>query len=519
MPLDLLPAKFVQPSRDQIAQDWRRDVSFRNPAADVGTGTQPYLDSLVASDTVLPLYTYAGRTAASTNWQNAFGSDLDAWLARYGTKRLDPTGSIGFVQISTSSGGTTLQTADQLTVNGIRYQVLIGGLYLNGAQVGIQGIDVGPSTDQRAGTVLKFSVPRQGCNPQCVVVAQQDGSGLSGGALQEDDSHAKLRLNYLASNPPASGNDAHYQSIVAVTPGVPVQQVFTYPGIMGNGSTGVCFTLRPSQSGASRIPNAGQIQLALAYLQAQMPITDGIYMCTIISTPSTMLFKVRWSLGAASWADASPFPLYQSPGNNWAVTNVVVPTPTTFNIMSATDATVPQVGQSIAFLDITNQTYRQKRILSATAASGGYTIVVDPTNGSSDLSYAPFVGQLVSPWSTSLNDLIDPVLAYFDSIGPGEQVASFFDAGLRQKRNPPNPQFWASQIANRMIGGPPNAAQAPDPNAAPTPTLLSTPSIGDVIIEEVNGTPGTSLPYSTPVGVPAVSSNMLTIASIVAFPE
>lgn len=517
---DYLPGKFLDPTLASIQKDWLRDYQLRNPGADTGQGSQPYLDALTAANAVLPLYARATIISGTTNWTTSSGTGLDAWLLAFGTYRLPAVGAVGSVQISASAGGTFIQANDELTVNGLVYAAVSGGFYNNGAEVPVYGITKGPQTDQDAGTVLTWSTPRPGLNPQAAVVLQPDGTGLSGGANVETDAAAKLRLSYLKSNPPGSGNDAHIQWLVSKTPGLAIQQCFTYPAIMGPGTTGVTFTLRPAQSGGNRLPSSTALTIALGYLQQMLPASDGIFMCTLTGYPLDLIFEVQWASNAPSWADPSPFPLYQSPGNNWVVTSTVTPTPSTFNIMSATDTTVPQPGQNIGFLNLGEQEFSQKRILTATAAGGGYTIVVDPSNGVSDLTYAPQIGQIVSPWSASLDSLIAPVLAYLDSFGPGEQVSSFFDAGLRQKRSPPNPAQWACTVNNRILGGPPNAAQPPSPNAAPTPTLLSSSAIGDIELEEINGTSfGSAGPYATPVGNPAVSSNLLVLASIAAFPE
>jgi uncharacterized phage protein gp47/JayE len=520
MATDYLPGKFLTPTRDQIAADFRRSYQVRNPGADVGPGSQPMLDSLAAADMALPLYAYAGRVAGNATWLTATGNDLRNWAQSFGTDFLPAVGAAGFVQIGTSSGGTFIQANDQLSVNGIVYQAIAGGFFQNGQLVAIVGVTTGPQTDQDTGTVLTWSTPRPGLEPSCTVAVQPDGSGLSGGANVETEAQLKQRLSWIKSNPAGSGNDAHIQWIVSRTPGIGVQQVFTYPAIEGPGTVGVTFTIRPAQTGGPRIPNSAQLTLALGYLQQYVPATTagigldtGLLMCAVVSSSLNLILQVQWAQNAPGWADANQFPLYQGVGNNWVVTNVVTPTPTTFNIMSPTDPTVPQAGQSIGFLNLPLQEFSRKRILTATAASGGYTIVVDPTNGTSDLTYTPIVGQILSPWSDSLDSLIAPVLAYMDSIGPGEQVTGFFDAGLRQKRSPASPGAWTSVINNRLLGGPPNAAQPPDPNSSPTPTLLSTNTLADVELTEPVP------PFQTPVGSQGVSSNLLVLTSLAAFPE
>lgn len=511
--VDYLPGKYQQPSRATLIADYVRDVSFRNPGADVSKSSQPYLDAQLCTDQTLPLYTYADRIARSTSWLTATGSDLDAWATAFGTRRAPAVGAVGDVVISASAGGTYIQAGDRGTCNGFTYKALFSGLYQTGAWVAVQGVDTGPQTNQPAGSGFTWLAPRPGLVPKSAVALQANGTGLYGGTDVESDQQLQQRLSYLKANPAGSGNSAHYLMLMERVDALAIQQAYTIPCVRGPGTIALMFTLRPPASGASRIPNAAQMALALASVSLNVPASDGIFMCTLITSPLPMVYKVEWADSAPGWADASPFPLYQSPGNNWSVTNAVPATPTLFHVKSLTDTTVPQPGQSIGVLDLANQYFARKRILSATPYLGGYTIAVDTSNSVSDVAYAPLVGQLISPWSDSLDSLLAPTLAYFDSVGPGEQFASFFDAGLRQRRDPPSPAFWSSQIANRMIGGPPNASTPPDINAAPTPTLLSTSNVEDVELLEP------AVPYQTPVGVPAVSSYLTTLGSLAAFPE
>ena len=67
-------------------------------------------------------------------------------------------------------------------------------------------------------------------------------------------------------------------------------------------------TLRPAQPGAPRIPNATQVQAVLAWIQGQMPKTDGIYMGSIIANPINVTLEVEWETGAAAWVDQQPWP-------------------------------------------------------------------------------------------------------------------------------------------------------------------------------------------------------------------
>lgn len=524
MPLDALPGKLVVPSRDALRQKYPQWVLIRNPVADTRPGSQVDLDSRVWADAASSILSTAVLISNSVSRATATGTRLDDWAARLGTQRLGPVGAAGAVSTSTSTSGATIFSGDLLThiPTGLRFQVTNTGLYTSASAIPINGVDTGPSTNLPAGTILTWASPRPGVtssNGAATILAQADGSGLSGGVSAEDDNSLRARLDYIASNPPASGNDAQYQQALLSTPGVAVQQGFTYPAVLGPGTIAVTFTLRPAQPGANRIPNATQLALAAAYLGGVFPAGDSIMMCALVSVPVTVVLKVLWAVGAAGWADGTTFPNYHaSPNLVSAAPNAgAVLSPTAFRVTSSAMTEVPTVGQSIGFFDLTNLVFRRKKLATVTTISpSAYDVTVDTTTGVSDTGYTPINGQACCPWSDSLNSLITPVLSYFATLGPGEQYASFFDPGMRQKRTPVNPQFWPSTITNRLIGGAsvPVPAQGPQQNQPPVPTLLTTSTIQDVVLQEP------AIPFSCPVGIPGVSSNLFTLgSSFVVFSE
>ncbi len=525
MPLDPLPGKLVLPARNAERDRWLRDFSLRSPDSDVSEGTLPWFEASAYADATAVHRANAVTIANGVSRATAVGQDLDDWAVRLGTQRLPAVGAGGFVVASVTGGGSVpIQTGQILTgPNSSRFQCTETALYSDGASVPVLGITTGPGTNLAAGTVLTWQSPPIGLGETATVLQQADGSGLSGGNGIESDDQLRARLDYIAANPPASGNDAQYQSIVGKTPGLAVQQPFTIPAVKGPGTKGVTFTLRPSQPGANRIPTSAQLSLCAAYLAGLMPADDSIFMCTLVASPLIVTLKVLWAQGASGWADATTFPLYHAynstPGDRLVAASANASgtlSPTAFRLSSASMTEVPQVGQNIAFLDLPNLTFRRKKIGAVTQInSTTYDITVDTSSGVSDTSYTPSNGQVCSPWSDSLNALLTPVLAYFDTLGPGEQFASFFDPGLRQKRSPASPAYWPNIVTNRLLGGAavPQPPQGPQQNQPPVATLFSTPALYDV--ELVEPAP----PYSTPVGSPGVSSYLLTLGGLAVFPE
>lgn len=502
MPLDPLPGRLQTLTRDQVVANFLRDVQFRNPDADVREGSDAWIEANVYADASAVNSANAVTIANGVSPSTATGTDLEDWAERYGTQKLPAVGGGGEVIFDGSTGGATIYAGDiGKSQSGLRFRVVTTDLYLPGDRIPIVGIDTGPGTNLAAGTVLTWQTPRLGSNSTAVIAAQADGSGLSGGNDEESDEDLQERLRSLRANPPAGGNDAHYQSVVAKVAGVGVQQCFTYPGILGPGSIGVTFTLRPSQIGANRIPTPAHLALALAEIRGQMPADDGAYMHTLVASPVTLVLKVAWAQDG--WADAAPWPPYYASPNLVAVTGS--PTATTFTLTSASLAVAPQAGQTIAFFDRPALTFRRKRILSVTGGPTSYVITCDTSNNASDANYVPSIGQACSPWSDALTSLPLAAAAYFDGLGPGEEVASPIDPGLRQRRSPAAPAQWPSTVTSRLLGDSGTASGTPK-------SILAVPEVADAVIVEP------TIPYATPVGSPGVA-NLLTLGQLVVFPE
>jgi uncharacterized phage protein gp47/JayE len=530
MPLDNLAGKLVVPTRQQRKDLYKRAIIARVPIGqtppDTRLGSQIDLDASACSDVAASIDSNAVIIANGVTRATATGQALYDWATALGTTGpLPAAGAAGAVVFAGAAAGATIQLGDVIThlPTSLRFQCTATGTYTPGQPVPIVGIDTGPSTNLAAGTVLTWQSPRSGCANTALVAIQADGGGLEGGANQETDDQLRARLNLLASTPPASGNDAQYQAVATETAQVAVQQAFTVPCALGPGTTAVMFTLRPGTPGANRIPTAEQLAIVAQNLGGPMPATDGIFMCTLVASPVTVVLKVVWAPSADGWSDATTWPPYLSTvslGDGVAASanaaSVLSATAFRLSAPGLTSSTAPQIGQSVGFFDLPNLTFRRKKILTVTVIDGqDYDITVDTTNGVSDTSYTPTLFQACCPWSDSLNSIIPAVVAYFDTLGPGEQFSSFFDPGLRRKRSPANPQYWPSTITNRLLGGalttqPP---QGPQQTQAPVPTLFSTTTLADVELIEP------TVPFVTPVGTPGVSSYLLSIGTLLAFPE
>lgn len=456
MPIDLLDGKLVVKLRDQTRDDYTRDYKLRQPLADTSEGTEPFLEASVFADAMMPVYANVGYLADATSILNVRGQALDEEAEARGRPRKDRSGAIGPVTVSTASGGSTVVAGDILKhpKSGLKFEVITSASVADQDAVFIRGVDTGPATNLDAGTELKWLSPRPGMSEIAVVFENTDGSGLTGGALRETDEELQEAIIDLMRNPPASGNDAETIFKMEGIAGIAMQKAFVYPAVQGPGTKTVAFTMRPAAAGASRIPNSAHIALVEAALKDAFPGDDGIFGAALTEEPIAPKFRVTWKSGTSSWADTSPWPAYVSVPV--AVSNAVAIGATAFRVVTSVSTTTPAVGQTIGLYNATTRQFVAKRIktVSVVLANKEWDLTFETGVATSDTSYIPSNGQVVSPWSDSLGSIIAPVLAYMDRTGPGELFASFDDPGRRKRRFPePSPDKWPNRIENRILDG------------------------------------------------------------------
>lgn len=495
MPLDKFSATFHVKSRQEIVARYLKDYLFRQPGARTGPGSVPYVDAHVLADALLPLYADAAAVADDVGLADKTYAGLAAELERIGAPPPFPDiGASGFVTIAASTGGGTLFEGDEIKdeVTGLRFQCTTTALYTNGSQVPVQGRDTGLETNLAAGTVLKWTNPRPGIFARATITATATGKGLEGGRAAETAPELVLRIQSTKADPPAAGNDAQIRKFVTETPGVPVQEVFTYPGADGPATTAYAVTLAPSTVGASRSPTSIQLADTRAHLIGRLPKDDAPIDVLTLEVPVDLMLRIRWQKKAKGWVDSVPWPPYIGGG----VTNGTVTVVTSENVFRIQTTTPPQTGATFAFFDAITGKFRRKRVLTATPFGGtSMDVVCDTTNNASDASFLPVVGAIPCPWSESLDELVLPVLEAFGGLGPGEMFDPFFDEGFRQKRNPESPVTWTSELGTRAFGG-----------------------IDDLPVVSSATIVYPTIPYATPVGVANVSVNLLVLGKLSAFP-
>lgn len=518
MPLDDLEGSFRTPTTTNIETQFKRDIRVHAPGVSTDDGTLADIDAKTEASMLAPIYynsQLAGNAAAS------LGDMSLTQLRNLATQvlglpdLLPATGSSGYGLVqATLSGGAIANGAtctDPLTNNQYQAVTSTGNTqtYQDGAPLLIVSVpsQTGPQTNCAAGTVLTWDNPQTGIYPKIIVQGDSNGNGLSGGSPQETQTQLLNRIQQAYADPPQGGNDATVRAAARSTKGIGIEQVWTYPAIWMTGTDGFVFTLIPQTLAdgvtpipSTRIPNGAQMSTVLAQVEGILPGDDCTIACSLVAMPQPIALAIVWNSSASGWTDANPWP-------RWAplqpVAVIAATSPLAFTIdcsgitVSGNPQTAPAAGMHVAFFNKSTNAFVQKTILTATLVTGSqYAIVCDPTFGASDTVYTPTVGDWLCPMSPSLQLLVPLAYTAIAGLGPSEQVSNPFDAGVRWKRIPESPGAWPSLIGSKFLN----------------------PFTEDASIDNANCLYPVT-PYQTPIGIRAVSSNLLVEGGVYAFAQ
>lgn len=501
-------ADFTVKSRDEWRTAYLRSLKIRDPDADTRDGTQPHIDASCLADQLVVLGGMAQQNALAHVLAGKNEQQLAEFAADHGITWPDATGAIGWALMgdATATGGTTPLYGDELSdvETGMIFRFTGSGTYTAGEPFPVAAKSTGPATNLAADAILQWSAPRAGCDPFATVQEQPDGSGLSGGREKPTLEEFVLIVREALSNPGSDENDATYVRLIedSIGHGVQVEKAFTYPCVLGPGTTALTFTLKAGRLGASRIPNTAQLDAVAAYIGEKLSRDNGYFMCPLVLSQRDVYLKVDWSPGAGGWTDLEPWPPYYATTTAAPnVANIVVSAVTDsthFTLESAsgayTGAAQPSAGKTLGFYDKTGGKFYRKRILSIVGA-GPWDITCDTTSGASDTSFSPDIGQPAVPWSDSLDLLVTPVASYLATFGPGEQFASFFDDGSRKKRQPRPPKQWPIQFTTRVTEG-----------------VFDLSAVDSVSLAEGDG-------ETVAIGTPATFSRLMELRWLAAYPK
>lgn len=499
--IDTLPVVPEAFDREALAQVYLTCHKLKAPTINTQPNTLPYARAYANADTLLPFVANAKRTAESATLEFASGDAVATWGERHGVEEVVPQGATGSVTVTTTAGGATYVVGQECRnpKTSIRYRVTITATRTTGGKVQIAAVDPGPEGNLLPGVRLEWSQPPSGSATECVVF-NDGGLGLTGGSSEQTTEAYKAAIQEALRNPAAAGNDADYQEAVRKTPGVPVEQCFTYPGIMGPGTIGIAFTVTVDGV-ESRVPSAGQIAAVAAWLDTQFPADDGRAVGIIDEEEADICFRVTWGPTVPGWFNSVVWPKYFGLGPDGAVLidgAYGSTTATQFRIYTSGTYTggQPEVGTVIGLWNGATRQFVRKEIASI-SGTDPWIVTVNETDEASDEAYVPVANQRVMPWSDSLNDCVAPVLAKFRVLGPGEQTAVFLDPGLRKKRSPAiTATTWPSTITQSALND----------------ALDLAGNTANHSVVEGDGTAAT-------VGTPGIESNLVVLGDFAILPE
>lgn len=494
-------------TRDEHAKAYLKSYKLRAPAGvDIGPKSQPDVEARADADVAMVLYADAQSIAQGKVIIGATGEDLLRKAEAAGIEgKLPATGASGWVTIAASDTGGSIVEGRVLTHTQTksRYQVTVGGTYFSGNLCPVTGIDTGTSTNLPIGSVLEWDEAPPGILPTAIVADDGEGDGLTGGRPEETDEELVQRIIEMRRDPATAGNAAEYRQAARKTPTLSIEQVFSYEAPFGPGTVAIVAMMRPAYPGASRAPNLVHLAAIDAKIRnSGFPGDDGPFVCSLIEVPVDVHIGVQWTRAATGFSDQAVWPPYvaASPVRVSAATSA-----TSFTLETSVTIASPKIGQTLAFYNGATRRFVRKRVLTVTEVTAGkkWTITCETVATASDTSFVPRAdlpavpGQVVSPWSDSLNMLVTPMLTYFGQLGPGEMVHLFWDEGTRQKRQPESPELWPHVISSRDLANAPPKAIVSD------------------VVPYQPASNGTS--YSTPVGLTGSLVYLLTLGDFAVF--
>lgn len=370
--------------------------------------------------------------------------DLYRICAIYGLSLQPAAGSIGFGTLKSSADTTIPTGAELVDANGLRYRLVSGGSFSNGASLNIEAIDLGKATNHPVGDVLRWMTAPPFADEKVLVGT----GGLVNGHDAEDDEGLRSRLYARLQNPPRSGNWEHVAEL-AEESSAAVVKGFVYPAVQGPGSLHVAVVAAPTATSKLRDVASTTLNTAVVpYVQGQMPEHAFIVTTTVANAPTFAAFALSIPEAPTAsppgpgggWLDGSPWPDVGVAGGGTTVTTV-----TSTTQLTVTASAAPTVGVSrISFLSPVDWVVRTARVIAASGTAGAWVITLDAPL--TDITVASYI------WPACVNQqaYADRVLASFAAMGPGEKTTnpSSLTRGFRR----PRPETaWPYALGAQML--------------------------------------------------------------------
>lgn len=363
---------------------------------------------------------------AGSGFLRAYHADL------WGLTFLLATGGSGTVVVpegglsnpATFIGSTTIGDPVASTFvsdNGTILQVLFTTtLPIIGGTLDVKAVNTGPSTNLPAGTELQ---PSNNLPTNYVGLAEVQ-SQMTGGAADETDAEFADRLLQRIRDRPAAGNPAHFRAW-AREASTAVEDAFVYACALQAGSVAVAITQkRGGVAGPdARIPSVGLLTTVRGYLTPPLspvvPTPPYVLVVAPQSESTDMQLSLSMRRGVSSgWLDEVPWPAFKSTTTP-SITGVTSQTQFEITLDIAADVPVDSTPSLMVWNDAASS-FELLDVQSVTSAGGGLFDVVLNTSPAKTLAS----GDWISPGNGRLSSINQAITAYFDSLGPGEVVAS-----------------------------------------------------------------------------------------------
>ena len=421
---------------------------------------------------------------AGTNW-------LESYHARmWGKTRLEAVGGSGPVSQPAVTGtifvgSTTIPDtiAYAMTApDGKTYQCLFTTPAVAGvAALTLQGVDTGTHTNPATGTALTpaANIP-PGANGNATVTTT-----FTGGIDRETDAEFAGRIADDIRHKPACGNSSHFRSWCRESSAA-IEDAFIYPCALHAGSVVACITQKRGVATGplARFPSVATLAVAIAYLTppASPVLPARPYVVVVgpqlpgVFPSSDIVLELSMATGQASgWTDFTPWP--ESNGGTPVTITNIAGLPNNFQI------TIP-AGTPGLPAGVTNPTLMvwddatsrfETLVTTSTTFIGGVIYQVNlaapPTVG------LIAIGHYVSPDAGRRVVIAETIESYFDSLGPGEVVATADSRYHRAVRFPSTNEEWPTRVGDSVLTYLLDALGAALADGALTGVTVSTPTV------------------------------------------
>lgn len=419
----------------------RRGVANPN----VGPGSDWYLEWTAIGNEIAVIGANNVIKADQVMPDSADGDDLVRICNIFDLTLQGAAGALGSVVI-TASATTTITTGTQLTdAAGLRYYVLVGGVFASGASVPIAALDVGFATNHAVGDTLTWASAPPYCDDKVAV----DVGGLVNGIDAETPEVLRSRLLALLQSPPGAGNWQDFAAAAEdATPSV--QKALVHPAALGPSTVRVVVVAAPTATSKNRDVVATTVSgIVDPYVKGQMP--EHAYILTTTVTNVTADVSIGLSLPEAStanppgpgggWTNGTPWPA----PDNVATFRCAVTAVSSANVFTVDAQTAPTSGVTrIAWFSPFEFKSYSALVAAVSGSAGAYQITIDRA------FVGISIGCFISPEALNSAAYFASLISQFAVMGPGE-VTSNASALARAFRHPTPANSWPYTLGPHLL--------------------------------------------------------------------